>query len=175
MGVWGAVNQITPDRDLAERAVSMYRARSPKIVEKWNELRDAIYEASDGNDLVFCIPFSERAQIYRDVRVQVDENGETSTVATFPSESGWETSYLWHGTVAENIVQAASRDIFLGIMRDVAEETSHWPSLIVHDELVYCIPDEEVDDFTGLLSTPLTPFHWVELKTGCGKRYGECK
>lgn len=83
--------------------------------------------------------------------------------------------------VVHNCVQALARDVIAGNAIDFFKLTRHEPALMVHDELVYVVPESEaqaaLDELQRLMRTP--PAWWPELITwsegDIAERYGQAK
>ena len=74
---------------------------------------------------------------------------------------------IYAGKITENIVQALARDVIADNALAFFKATGHRPSLMVHDELVYILPDDKADQtldtLQSLMRTP--PTWWPELVT----------
>jgi hypothetical protein len=83
--------------------------------------------------------------------------------------------------VVHNCVQALARDVIAQNAYDVFKELKIRPSLMVHDELVYVVPEEDaqhvLDTVQRIMRTP--PVWWPELITwsegDIAQSYGEAK
>jgi DNA polymerase len=88
---------------------------------------------------------------------------------------------IYSGKIDENCVQALARDIIAQNAYDVFKELKLRPSLMVHDELVYVVPEEDaqhvLDTVQRIMRTP--PVWWPELITwsegDIAQSYGEAK
>jgi DNA polymerase I-like protein with 3'-5' exonuclease and polymerase domains len=88
---------------------------------------------------------------------------------------------IYSGKIDENIVQALARDVIAQNAYDVFKELKLRPSLMVHDELVYVVPEEDaqhvLDTVQRIMRTP--PVWWPELITwsegDIAQSYGEAK
>jgi DNA polymerase I-like protein with 3'-5' exonuclease and polymerase domains len=88
---------------------------------------------------------------------------------------------IYSGKIDENIVQALARDVIAQNAYDVFKELKIRPSLMVHDELVYVVPEEDaqhvLDTVQRIMRTP--PVWWPELITwsegDIAQSYGEAK
>ncbi len=74
---------------------------------------------------------------------------------------------IYAGKITENIVQALARDVIAGNALSMFKATKLRPSLMVHDELVYVVPEAEaqaaLDTLQGIMRTP--PTWWPQLVT----------
>lgn len=81
--------------------------------------------------------------------------------------SGRKTARIYAGKIDENIVQALARDIIADNCYEFWRMTGLRPQLMVHDELVYVMPEGEAEAMLGclqkLMRTP--PKWWPELVT----------
>lgn len=83
--------------------------------------------------------------------------------------------------VVHNCVQALARDIIADNAVDFFRASGHRPALMVHDELVYILPDNEakpaLDELQGLMRTP--PKWWPQIVTwsegDVARTYGAAK
>ena len=138
----------------AEQAISSYRSNVPRVVAFWyavkaaalNAVRDPgglypvgplTYVCSASRKWLYCKLPSGRALAYLRPRIIVDEYGPQllcAGVNTYTHK--WtEDISLWHGTLVENAVQAASADV----MKEAAMrlEANGFPVVLsVHDEVV---------------------------------------
>ena len=88
---------------------------------------------------------------------------------------------IYSGKIDENIVQALARDIIADNAYTVFKELKLRPSLMVHDELVYVVPEDQaqhvLDTVQRIMRTP--PVWWPELITwsegDIAQSYGEAK
>jgi len=100
---------------------------------------------------------------YPHLRKEYDENGKMEWAYGL----GRHKTRIYAGKIDENIVQALARDIITAIAFAVFLETGYRPSLSVHDELVYVVPDHDVarveECMHRHMRTP--PSWWPELIT----------
>jgi hypothetical protein len=86
---------------------------------------------------------------------------------------------LWGGKLFENICQALARVIIMQAALRIAQRGYKFV-LQVHDELVFCVPDDRVAEAKMIITEEMTrPPEWmpdlplaVEIKTG--DDYGSC-
>lgn len=72
-------------------------------------------------------------------------------------------SYLWHGLMVENLVQACARDI---IFSQIAKVLTKYPQvdlcLMVHDESIFSVPEEQAQEIYEFVNeTFKTPPEWA--------------
>lgn len=88
---------------------------------------------------------------------------------------------IYAGKVDENIVQALARDIITDNMLEFRRRTGLSPSLLVHDELVYVVPDAEAEALLAELQSIMrtSPSYWPEIvlwsEGDIGDRYSDAK
>ena len=88
---------------------------------------------------------------------------------------------IYAGKIDENIVQALARDVIADCAVEVFRRTKLRPSHMVHDELVYIVPESEaqtvLDEVQSVMRTP--PAWWPELVTwsegDIADTYGQAK
>lgn len=72
---------------------------------------------------------------------------------------------IYAGKIDENIVQALARDVMADNMLKFTRDTGVYPSLTVHDEAVYVVPEQEAEGMLAhlqeIMRTP--PKWWPEL------------
>lgn len=95
--------------------------------------------------------------------------------------TGRNRARIYAGKCDENLVQALARDIIAQNAFDVYKELKLRPSLMVHDELVYVVPEDDaqhvLDTVQRIMRTP--PVWWPELVTwsegDIADSYGDAK
>lgn len=106
-----------------------------------------------------------------------------------PGEKGKEWWYgtgrhrarIYAGKVTENIVQALARDIIADNLLEFRRRTGLSPSLAVHDELVYVVPEAEAEELLSELQSIMrsSPKYWPEIvlwsEGDIGDRYSDAK
>lgn len=94
---------------------------------------------------------------------------------------GRNTSKLYAGLFDENLVQAIARDVISYHALKVQHLTGRVPALMVHDELVYIVPDDEAEEHLNLvLDVMKVPPKWLPgiilwAEGDLADRYGEAK
>ena len=100
--------------------------------------------------------------------------------------TGWSYDFagmgrtMWGGKMVENVVQALSRIIIAESMIKI-DELGYRTLLQAHDELVYCIPVNEVDEADKIIMEVMTtppsfaPDLPIDAESAWGDSYGECK
>lgn len=95
--------------------VKKFRADNPKIVTLWKTLDDA-FKQSVGSDFILRLP-SGRALRYEKVRCETrivpdEKTGKPKRKSVFTAEIGSKRVQTYGGSLTENLVQSAARDIF---------------------------------------------------------------
>lgn len=100
---------------------------------------------------------------------------------TYTYGLGQHATYVYGGKVVENIVQALARDCLSDVALSFFLKWGYRPSLMVHDELVYLVPEDDaqdmLDDLQSIMRTP--PKWWPDLvvwsEGSVGLTYGAAK
>lgn len=91
---------------------------------------------------------SGRRLYYPNLTQVAGENGRTQFVYGPPGKP----SKVYSGLMDENLVQAIARDVIAEQAVHVHNTTGRLPAHMVHDELVYVVPDAEATDFLNYLN-----------------------
>lgn len=147
---------LAMDERMARQAVQGYRRRFPGVVAWWDESMQEIRESGrqalpsgrlltypdlrhEGRDLVF-----ERHRIFSRGRV-----GHRQKVR------------LWHGLAVENDTQAVARDVVM--WQALQLERQYKIVLLVHDEIVLCVPEAQAEQAqSDLLQALCTAPPWAQ-------------
>jgi hypothetical protein len=101
---------------------------------------------------------------YPNLRTEVNEETGRSE---FVYGEGRNKARIYAGKIVENIVQHLARNVIADNALDVQSELGLIPALMVHDELVYVVPEAEaqdtLDSVQRIMRTP--PTWWPELLT----------
>ena len=153
-----------------------WRRGHVEIVRGWYPLNEMIPAIADGRKLAIdpkgllwtskegiVLP-SGRIIRYPDLRQEVNPySGRTEWVYAH----GRHKAKLYGGKADENCVQALARDVIADYTLDFYKATRLTPALMVHDELVYVVPDADaqplLDTLQAIMRTP--PTWWPELIT----------
>lgn len=152
----------------------LWRAAHPAIASWWSELKDTTARAiarpgvtlrcrrvlirRDGNWLRIGLP-SGRVLCYPSP--QVDDSGQISYMGVNQYSRKWSRLKTYGGKLAENITQAASRDVLAhGLV--AAENAGYLPVLSVHDELICETPDAPEFCHEGLAALMSANPQWAE-------------
>lgn len=187
-----------------EPAYSEWKAKQPpssrEVVEKWrNAYKEIVRGWKTCHSMLEYIEAGEREDIdpwglcrttkngiilpsgrqirYPDLRQEDAEDGKKEWVYGH----GRNKARIYAGKIDENIVQALARDVIAGNAVKVFQDTGLRPALMVHDELVYVVPEGEAEETLAhvqkVMRTP--PDWWPELVTwsegDIASTYGEAK
>jgi DNA polymerase len=153
---------------------ALWREAHSNVVELWNDLETAMREAivnpgqtyrakgmpirRDGSWLRIRLP-SGRYLSYPGV--QVDEKGKISYAGVNQFTRQWCRVSSYGGKIAENVVQAASRDILAhGLIG--AEMANYRPVISIHDEIITEPPDSPDFNVEGLAKIMSTNPEWAD-------------
>jgi DNA polymerase len=180
---------IDLDEAEARRVTETWRIKYVDIVMGWRKCQDlikAIYAGTnfspDPRGLVrSCqngvrLP-SGRKLYYPGLFVDLDEKGR----AQYKYGTGRKVSKVYSGLMDENIVQAIARDVIAEHALKVQAATGYSPAHMVHDELVYVVPEAEAEAMLATVNSIMrTPPSWLpgivlwsEGDIACN--YGEAK
>lgn len=179
------------DMDLEESTdvVNKYRTAHPEIVGGWRRFQDCLPNILQGIETAIdpwelCIVEqgairlpSGRRIYYPDLRRERDDKGKTE----WWYGQGRHKARIYAGKGVENMVQALARDVIADNAVEFHKRTGLAPSLMVHDELVYVVPDNHaqamLDELQSIMRTP--PAWWPDLVTwsegDIAKSYGAAK
>jgi DNA polymerase I-like protein with 3'-5' exonuclease and polymerase domains len=163
--------------------VQDYRSKSPLIVGLWNKFKEALQtSAASGQDLTIELP-SGRKITYRKCRfrrVKKDDKVSSEVVADINRGGREETTRLYGGLCAENLVQATARDV-MGDCLIRLHEAGYKVALHVHDEAVVEVPEAEAEFHRNRIEqlmsvTPAwAPGLPVAAEATIAKKYSEAK
>jgi DNA polymerase len=170
------------DLIFCKRLIDAYRNKYRAIPAFWRDLENAfayttrygqprtlrgLTMSREGTTTVLTLP-SGRSLFYP--HAHVDGEGKLKW------QAGREWPYLWGGTLTENVVQAASRDL-LGEAILYTEAHGFRVSHHCYDSLVVVSPEDRVEECKAVVEAALThPRAWAEgwplgCETTIGKRY----
>ena len=146
------------DLSLEESAgvVKAYRETNKPITDLWKRLESHLaLHANTGSSATFRLP-SGRDMHYRDVR-RIGRD-----LSSLMCQGGvMFRKKLWGGTLTENLVQAASRDILAHYIR-VLDDRGMDIRLHVHDEVVIMCDEAEAKDvLREVVEVMSTPPEWI--------------
>ena len=173
--------------------VTTWRSLYSDIKEGWYKCHSALSTIRDGNEgapvdpwgMVF--PTKEGLRTpkgvirYPDLREQDSTREGWEDSKEFVYAHGRNKANLYGGKMNENIVQHLAKCIIADNALDVQGHTNLVPALMVHDELVYIVPEDEaqivLDVVQAIMRKP--PIWWPELVTwsegSTADSYGEAK
>ena len=183
----------TISEDEARRIIKIYRDTNWKIAHFWRACQNMLVEMSRNN----LISFGTN-NIVKVVHTQTASTGygiklPSGLVMRYDDlqyeqgERGPEFSYMtrrgrtriYGGKVTENVCQAIARCIMGEQMLAIAKR--YKPVLTVHDSVVCCVPDYELDEARQYIEDCMsTTPSWAEgmpitCESGIGKSYGDCE
>lgn len=156
------------NENVAEVTVNTYRTLFPRIPAMWRQL-DRLLRLILMNDyaqelqLGPVVFMPRRIHLPNGLALRYDD----------PAED------LWGGKLLENICQALARVIIMQAALRL-DQRGYRFVLQVHDELVFCVPDDRIEEAkTTIMQEMTTPPAWMsdlplaaEVKTG--DNYGNC-
>ncbi len=173
-----------------QRIVSAWRTAYPEIVEGWDACNLALPGIARG---YFGSPIDPWGMItpepgglrtpggfisYPNLRKEV--NAKTGR-RDWVYGRGRRIAKIYGGKVDENLVQHLARLVIRDNLYDVYKATGYRPGLVVHDELVYVVPEDQADDMLYEVNAAMrvSPKWWPELVTwsegGISDTYGGAK
>ena len=176
--------------DEARRIISIYRDANWKISQFWRNCQNMLVEMSRDK----LITFGAR-NIIKAVRTQTGygiqlpsglvmryddlqyEQGERGVEFNYKTRRG--RTRIYGGKVTENVCQAIARCIMGEQMLAIAKR--YKPVLTVHDSVVCCVPDDELEEARQYIEDCMsTTPSWAEgmpitCESGIGKSYGDCE
>ena len=171
----------------SQTAVKVWRNEYADIVRGWSKCHNALRLIERGSvgdpidplGLVRTIDGGLQLPSGRQIRypgLERDEDGDYSygNVPRYKARV--------HGPkVDENIVQALARDVVFNAAYEFWKRTKYVYNLMVHDELIYVVPEDDAERLDGILEECLRtpPSYWPELvlwsEGGWAQVYGEAK
>jgi hypothetical protein len=135
------VAKIMAGLDISEedsaRIVREYRASNPKITELWASL-DANIKRNYDRDMKLGLPSGRTLTYWK-----VAREGRNSS-CLIPRNGTLMRSKIYGGLLAENVTQAAARDVFMHQCRAI-EQAGYEIILRVHDEVVVLVDEADAE------------------------------
>lgn len=173
----------------AEAVTTSWRTQYIEIVQGWRTCHAALQSIYDGEERPIdpwglCITSKDGIRLpsgrvirYPALHIEQSEDGKDEWWYGL----GRHRARIYAGKVTENMVQALARDTIADNAVEFFRATGFRPSLMVHDELVYVVPESEAADalatLQGIMRTP--PKWWPELITesegDIADTYGDAK
>jgi len=186
---------INLDHAAAEKIVNLYRRTHPMVVLFWEKIERAFrlatqtgqtYDLSFGlrffreeNTTIIQLPNTRRLY-YMGAKVEGSTRNPQlvmpNPAASIPARGN--AIYFWGGYLAENIVQAVSRDILAEAILKIEKLGVRIP-LIVHDDMSTVVPEKEVETYRSQIEDiARIPPVWasdlpIDIEFKVSKRY--CK
>ena len=172
----------------ARRIIQIYRDANYKISKVWRDANYMVQQLANGR----AAKFGRSGIVTVDAanNALIMPNGLSifyEQLYAEQAEKGLEHSYktrrgrtrIYGGKVIENVCQALARCIIGEQMLRISKK--YKVVLTVHDSIVCCVPDEEVDGARQHVETCMreTP-DWaaglpIDCESGIGKSYGDCE
>ena len=176
--------------DIAEarRVISIYREANWKINKLWRDAQQALVELHSSRKISLgygsvleLVPEETAIRLpsglllrYDDLKFDTTEKG-----VEFHYKTRRGRNRIYGGKVIENVCQAIARCIIGEQMLKIAKK--HRVVLTVHDSVVACVPDEEVEEAQAYVEECMRWIpDWAEglpinCESGTGKSYGDCE
>jgi DNA polymerase len=184
------MNGVSADLPLDEckRLVDTYRSKFKNIAGFWKECREAIYSMANGQEYSFGTGATIRVEgeslvlpsgmrlLYDGLQEEYDDNGRLNY--SFINRETRTRTKIYNGKLCENIVQSVARDIISWQMVQAIKAGYDCVGM-VHDELIFVVPDESLEDaFTELEGIMKKTPKWakgcpVSCEGAYAKSYGE--
>jgi DNA polymerase len=194
----GGLKVDIPEEE-ARRIVYLYRDKNHRITALWQRCQSALSDmiASRGGVISDYVSYDKQGILLPSkLRIQYPALNHTDNNFRYISDSrtyrkimsarvqgedvphnNW--TYIYGGKVVENIVQALARIVVAEQMVSLGQ--SYHVSFQVHDELIICVPVQDVNDARQLVERKMsTAPVWakdlpVACESGVGANYGEAK
>lgn len=173
------------DRNTAYEYVGTYRESYHEIPANWRYCDRLLTQIADGGliNIGPCMASKDRITLPNGMAIWYNNLKwvDTGKYKGWTFEYAGKVKMIWGGTVVENLCQALARIILMDHASEIRRTTGYRPKLNVHDELVYIIKDNEVDDFltegTEIMhqSSDWCPDLPVAAEGAMGISYGDCK
>jgi hypothetical protein len=168
--------------------VTAWRDTYHDIVKGWKSFQNNIPNIQQGTEVAIdpcglcvtekhAVRLPSGRKIYYPGLTKESDNGKTE----WWYGSGRSRARIYAGKGVENLVQALARDVIAEHALTMFKRTGYRPSLAVHDELVYIVPEtvanEVLDELQSIMRKGVS--WWPELITwsegDVGDTYGEVK
>ena len=163
--------------------VTDWREQYSDIVDGWKSFQKSLIDLMQGNETAIdpwgmCVTEHKAVRLpsgrriyYPELRKEVD-NGKHE----WWYGAGRHKARIYAGKGVENLVQALARDVIAGNALEFRKRTQMSPALMVHDELVYVVPENYADtllkELQSIMRTP--PSWWPELVTWSEGDIADC-
>lgn len=190
--------KVPMTEDQAKKIVYMYRDTYPKIPKLWGCLEEAMKIACPHKGGIFTFDslqfLHERITLPNGMPImypgiRCDQFGKLAFDGRYGKKKKDEEDDglmideglgLWGGTICENAVQALARIILTRAEQRLAK-AGLIAALQVHDELIYCVPEQHVDPVKRAVEMAMTapvdfmPLLPIAVEIGVGDTYWDCK
>jgi len=159
----------------AQSVTTAWRQQYSNIADGWRTCHDALQLIYDGvcatiDPWGLCSTSKEgiilpsgRVIRYPGLHLEDNEDGKSE----WWYGQGRHRARIYAGKITENMVQALARDTIADNSLELYKRTGFYPKLMVHDELVYVVPESEavgvLAELQSIMRTP--PVWWPELVT----------
>jgi DNA polymerase len=173
--------ELTEEESLA--IVTDWRDTYSDIVDGWKLFQQSLIDMMQGNEKAIdpwglCITEHKAVRLPSGRKIYYPELRKENTNGKYDYfyGSGRHKAKIYAGKGVENLVQALARDVIADNALEFRKLTKISPTLMVHDELVYVVPEAYADTLLKLLQkimrTP--PKWWPELVTWSEGDMAEC-
>lgn len=165
---------------MAEDVVNTYRSLYTQIVGQWRTMEGLIRSMQSGTVTQYGPVRTDKNKIYLPNGMYLDYPDLTNSGGRYIYRSGSSKRDLYGGKLTENIVQALARIVMTTAELRLAKAGLK-AALSVHDELVFVVPDSQVERVKKALHMALTakvpwmPDLPVNCEIGVGDNYAEAK
>ncbi len=185
------------DMELAEarRVIKIYREANYNITFLWRDAQQTIVNLSRGDAVSFgrddlLSVDAERCALrlpsglfmrYEDLRgdtVTTEFDGIPTQTVEYTYKTRRGRTRIYGGKAIENVCQALARCIIGEQMLEISKR--YKVVLTVHDSVVCCVPDEEVEEARSYMESCMRMVpEWaidlpIDCESGVGKSYGDC-
>jgi hypothetical protein len=176
---------VDMDLDEATRVVNTYREAHGEIANGWRRFQDCLPKIAQGTEEAidpwgFCktghqhVKLPSGRSIYYPSLVKERDSDTGKTEWWYGN--GRSRARIYAGKGVENLVQALARDVIAEHAIKFYKATGLRPALMVHDELVYVVPDSKaqgyLDDLQGIMRSGVS--WWPELVTWSEGDIADC-
>ena len=186
------------DMELAEarRVIKIYREANYNITFLWRDAQQTIVNLSRGDAVSFgrddlLSVDAERCALrlpsglfmrYEDLRgdtVTTEFDGIPTQTVEYTYKTRRGRTRIYGGKAIENVCQALARCIIGEQMLEISKR--YKVVLTVHDSVVCCVPDEEVEEARSYMESCMRMVpEWaidlpIDCESGVGKSYGDCE
>lgn len=166
---------LTLTDEESKEIVDDWRDEYYDIVAGWRQFQTSLPSIKQGTEISIdpwgmCVTEQNAVRLpsgrriyYPDLTHQTDDDGRKE----WWYGNGRHRARIYAGKGVENLVQALARDVIAGNALAFRKATGLHPALMVHDELVYVVPEAEADSLLSELQTIMrtSPSWWPELIT----------